>query len=517
MRSSVLFGGIVMLTAGAAYAATSVDAVQAGWHPMISLFGAGDRSNAVTNIRAVNHVSEVAVKNTKKDPDVQKFIDDTIEDLTDFNLGEFYSRLPHQNGEYRELWVKGELQGDTYRVVQAKDKKGYAVSLKGERNKLGDMSLTIRSKPTKGASDKSAYFLGMRVGLGIGDIKWANVMTSVQDLSRIAVSVNPEQGTHEPAVASSEARSKAKALHPKLSSEDLDVLALMFEAYPNLAPELSKLGTIEDVRTVWNGKGYAQLSAVMKGSPERFGKSYPEFAKFLDHMDDIASFDVKWLDKQGRTLTTMKIDSERLSFQFNCYVKDGFLLPFKGVKVFEDEPVDPLASSITATKVIADARIKLLGLVIKMQNINLDLFYQPNQYNTDIGLTFTKVPPVKVEGAALGFVPTALVDAMIPGNMESLTKDFLTVAATGNGGKGFTLAGKIGTAGEGSKNGVIEGGFDFDALDNFLIKIGVGMVSQRLVPNNDALDEIKSYSGAVQAAFAKDFKRFETHDVHASR
>jgi hypothetical protein len=517
MRSSFLCGGAVLLATGVAYAA-SMDTIDAGWQPMISLFGAGERANAVTQIRAVNHASEVAIHNTKRDPSVQKFIDSTIEDLSDFDLGDFHASLPNQNGEYRELWVRGELDGDAYRVTQAKEKKGYAVTLRGERLKLGDMSLTIRAKPTKGAGGKDAFFIGLRTGLGIGKIRWSNVMAAVQDFARIAVAVNPQSGgAKEPVVASSEARAKAKQLHPKLSAEDLDVMALMFDAYPNLAPELSKLGVIEDVRTVWAGKGYQQLTAVMRGSPERFGKSYPAFAKYLDNMDDIATFDVKWLDKQGRNLTTTKIDSDRLSFQFSCYVKDGYLLPFKGVKVFEDEPVDPLASTIMSTKVVVDARIKLLGLIVKMKEMSLDLFYQPNANNTEIGLTFTKVPQVQVEGAALGFVPTALVDAVIPGNMESLARDFLSIAAKGNGGKGMTLAGKIGVPDENAAGGVMEVGVDVDALDNFMIKIGLGMVNDRLMPKPEALDEIKGYSGAVQAAFAKDFTRYERHGASASK
>jgi hypothetical protein len=516
MRSTFLYGGIVMLTAGAAYAA-SPTALEAGWQPMLSLFGAGDRTNAVSAIRDVNHASEVAIHNTQRDPSVQKFIDDTIEDLSDFNLGDFQARLPNPNGEYRELWVRGELQGDAYRITQAKEKKGYAVSVKGERNKLADMSLTIRAKPTQGAEGKSAYFVGIRSGLGIGNIRWSNVMTAVQDFARIAVAANPQPGAKEPAVASSDARAKAKALHPKLGAEDLDVMALMFDAYPNLAPELSKLGTIEDVRTTWAGKGYQQLTAVMKGSPERFGKSYPQFAKYLDHMGDIATFEIKWLDKQGRNLTTTKLDSDTLTFQFSCYVKDGYLLPFKGVKVFEDEPVDPMASALTSTKMIVDARMKLLGLVVKMKEMSIDLFYQPSPNFMEMGLTFTKVPAVQVEGAALGFVPTALVDAVIPGNMESLTRDFLTVAAKGNGGKGFTMAGKIGAANDTTTNGALEFGVDVEALDNFMIKIGVGMVNERMMPSNDAIDEIKAYSAAVQGAFAKDFARYERQSASASK
>jgi hypothetical protein len=64
---------------------------------------------------------------------------------------------------------------------------------------------------------------------------------------------------------------------------------------------------------------------------------------------------------------------------------------------------------------------------------------------------------------------------------------------------------------------VLEAGVDIDMLDNFLIKIGVGMVNERLMPKPAALDEIKAYSGAVQAAFAKDFKHFERHAATASK
>ena len=41
-------------------------------------------------------------------------------------------------------------------------------------------------------------------------------------------------------------------------------------------------------------------------------------------------------------------------------------------------------------------RMKLLGLIVKMKELNLDLFYQPNKNNTEMGITFTKVPPIQV-------------------------------------------------------------------------------------------------------------------------
>jgi hypothetical protein len=517
LRKPLLWGGAAaLMAAGTAYAA-SLDATDAGWQPFVMLFGGGDKDKAVTALEAVNHAFEVSINNTKREQSVQEFIDATIEDLADFNLGDFHDRLPHKNGDYRELWVRGEIQGNAYVITQAKEKKGYQVTLKGDRNDLAAFSTTVRSKETKGAGDKSAYFIGLRTGLGIGNVRWDNAMVALQKYARIHGTVNPESEATDEVPTSADTKAKVKKLHPKLAADDLEVISLLWEAFPKLAPELSKLGTVEDARTVWSGKGYQQVNVLLRGLPERFEESYPALAGYLDNMNDIALLDIKWMDKKGRTLTQIKVDSDKLTFQLSCYIKNGFLLPFKGVKVYENEPIDPMADTITSTKIIADARLKLLGVILKLNQLNLDSFYEPHPGYAEMGLTFTKVPEVKVEGAALGFVPTALVDAFIPGNIESVTRDFLGVAAKGNGGKGLIAAAKLGVAKEGSERGVLEAGIDFDALDNFLVKIGLGMVNERLIPKPEALDEAKAYFGALQQAFSKDFKRFEAHGATASK
>jgi hypothetical protein len=495
--------------ASAAYAFTALDATDAGWDPLVVLWGKGEKSDAVRELHRLTDAFEISLKHTKLDQATDEFVDATIEDLADFNLGDFYERLPNKNGDYRELWVRGEIKGNQYLITQAKEKKGYQVTIRGDRNELAQMSTTVRSKETRGAGDKSAYFIGYRFGLGIGDFRWDAAMTALQDYARVGTIVNPAQGAREPIVAGSSARSKAKELHPKLSNEDLDVLGVMFEAYPALAPVLSRMGTVDDVRTVWSGKSYQQVSVTLRGVPERFEKHYPALAAYMDHMDDIALLDIKWNDKKGRQLTSIKVDSEKLTFQFSCYIKDGLLLPFKGVKVYENEPIDPMADTITSTRILADARLKMLGVVIKLTGLSMDAFYEPHPGYAEMGLTFTKLPEIKVEGAALGFVPTALVDAFIPGNIESVTRDFLRVAAEGNGGKGLIAVAKLGAGKEGSNRGVLEAGIDFDALDNFLVKIGLGMVNERLIPKPDALDEAQAFIGHAHEAFVKDLTRFE--------
>jgi len=509
LQRALLSGVAVLLVASTAYAA--MDATNAGWDPLVALFGAGDKARASVGMSAMNRAFGISIRNTRRDPAVQKFMDATVEDFADFDLGEFHDRLPNKVGDFRELWVRGELLGDAYVITQAKEKKGYTVTLKGDRNELAAMSTTVRAKPMTGVGDKSAYFIGLRMGFGIGDLHWGDAMKSLTGFARIGSIANPRSGATEPVAASAATKATVKKMHPKLSSEDVDVIALLWEAYPSVLAELSTFASVENVRTLTHGKGYQQLTVMMRGVPERIAQKYPAFAKYFEKMGDIALFDAKWLDKQGRTLTTTKVDTQNLTFQFSCFIKDGYLLPYKGVKVYEDEPVDPMLDTLTATKVLLDARVKLLGVVIKIKELKLDLFYQPNPHYAELGLTLTKVPEIKVEGAALGFVPTALVDAVIPGNIEGLARDFLSVTAKGIKGEGMLVAGKVGVGKEGSGHGVLELGVDFAALDNFLIKIGLGMVNERLVPNADALEEAKASSAALQTAFAKDFSRFEKY------
>ncbi|MDB4986105.1 MAG: hypothetical protein JWN04_1283 [Myxococcaceae bacterium] len=511
LRNPLLLGGAFLLATGTAYAVANMDATNAGWTPLVTLWGAGDKPAAIKELHRITNAFDLALHHFQIDEATQEFTDGTIEDLEDFALADFYDRLPNKVGDYRELWVRGDIKGKNYVVAQAKEKKGYQVTLKSERNDLAAMSTTVRSKETKGYGDTSAYFIGYRFGLGLGNFRWDTAMGALQDWARLNMVGNPESGGGEVIQATASAKSKAKALHPKLSSEDLDAIGLLFEAYPSLATALSRLGQIDDVRTTWPKKSYQQVSLAMHADVDRFGEHYPAFAKYGDKLGDLALMDIRWVDSKGRTLMTFKIDSDKLSFAWQCYVKNGMLLPFKGVKVYENEPVDPMADTLTGSSFVTNARLKLLGVVIKLTALKTDVFYQPHAGYMESGLTFTQVPKIEVEGAALGFVPTALVDAFIPGNIESVTRDFLNVAAKGNDGKGFVGVLRMGIAKEDSTKGVLETGVDFDALDNFLVKIGLGMVSDKLIPDADAFTDIKKFSTDLYDGFVKDLARFESH------
>src|ERR1700712_4140151 len=134
LRNPLLLGGAVLFAAGTAYAAANMDATVGGWQPLVTLWGAGDKPAAVKELHRITNAFDLALHHFQIDEATQEFTDGTIEDLEDFALSDFYDRLPNKVGDYRELWVRGDIKGKNYVVGQAKDKKGYAVTLKGDRN-----------------------------------------------------------------------------------------------------------------------------------------------------------------------------------------------------------------------------------------------------------------------------------------------------------------------------------------------------------------------------------------------
>ena len=496
----------LLLGAGGAAALASLDSVQTGWSPLVRLYG--EPSGTVKELRRLTSAYSTALHHTEIDEPTQEFIDGILDDLEDFDLDSFHERLPEERGKSRELWVRGDLVGKKYLVRRADSKQAYQVSLKGPRSELAAMSGTVRSTPGRGYGDRPSYLLYGNYGLGVGSLTWDGATEALTQFARV-LSLGAV-GEGEPPAVSPEAAKQARALHTTLGDEDMAVLALLFDAYPELSRTLSRMGRVENVRTTWRGKGYQQISVKLHGLIDRFEQHYSALAKHLDRLDDLARFDIKWLDASGRTLMVAKVDSEKLTVQVECYVKDGKLLPSRGVQVFEDEPLEPLSAAYDKTRFAVDARFKMLGVIIKIKDLQLESWYRPAQTYAEMGTSLRRAPgSIHVEGAALGFVPTGLVDAFIPGNIESITREFFEVAARGNNKKGLVVNLKIGAPGSG-ENGVVEVMATAEALDNFLVKIGLGMVNDRLVPNDKAIAQAKQFAADLHDAFVRDLARYAT-------
>lgn len=493
--------------AATAFALDATSALSRGWAPLVAMHGAGDTQRAVSSLRAANKAMDVILAHTELDAPTEKFVKQAWQELEDFHLDDFYELLPTKNGAFREIGVTGAVQGSAFRIHEADLKKPFEVTLKGPRKNLADFSAVLRAKPTRAHGEHNAFLLQGRAGFGIGAISWNGLTDALTATLRLVSTGDPRPGSALPPQASEGARARMRVLHPKLAEEDLEVVALLHDAFPATSEAVGEIARIDDLRVSSSGTAYSKIRASVRILPERMKQHYPDLAKHLDKLDQLAHAKIRQVDSRGRSIFEAEVDTDKLSAVIECYVKDGLILPFTRDGVAVDEPIDPMGNQLARSRVLIDARIKMLGVVIHLDHLRADLRYTQHGSYAEVHSATTTLPGIRVEGAALGFVPTGLVDAFIPGNIESLTRDFFDVAVRGNDGKGVTLDVTAGSVAAGQP-GALELALGVEALDNFMVKMGVGIVNQRVVPDEDESEEADRLNLRLHQAFSKDFERF---------
>lgn len=498
--------GLSLVASGTALAASSHDTSLAGWRPVITLWG-GDQQQAIRTLERVTQAIHAAIHHYEIDAPTQKFIDGVIKELEDFDLDGLYKLLPDQVGSHRELNVKGALVGDRYRITRAEPGSAYAVSMQGPRNGLADMSLYVHARQKEGAKHDT-LLIGGSAGLGLGPLDYRALVEAQRELLRLVTTGHYLPDASQPFATSGIAREAVRETNPGLGDEDLEALALLFDAFPTLARALTQLGRVEDVRAASVGKNYHHITTRLRGEPDRLEKKYPALAKHARKLSDVLFAKLRVVDARGRDVVRATVDSAKLVASLECYVRDGLLLPFDSKRVYEDEPLDPLSDALQRMKVLIDARVNMLGIIVTTKGLRIDASYQAHGSYASATASMTTVPQLDVKGRALGIFSPGFLDLFIPGNIQSITEEFFRVAAEGNGGKGVYARGELGAKATGNP-GVVAGAASVEIMDTFLVKLGGGLVANRLMINVREKDEATRLAAELHDAFLVDFRAFK--------
>jgi hypothetical protein len=492
-----------LLAPAAALALTNAfDGVSAGWKPMVSWWGAGDAHKAVTSLAQLTTAFSAVLHRSQVDAPTREFVDDALEELGDFDLGDFHDLLPEQQAGFRQLRLRGDLRGDRYLIRRAEPGANFLVSVRGPRRGVADMSQVLRAKRIQPKDGPRSYLLDLSLGVGVGNLSWDHTVQAIADFGRIVADADPRVAASDLAHPSDDAVTLTKRLHPKLGPEDVASAALLFDAYPAVSRTFSQLGELEDLRAQPSGSGYQHVTVRMRALPARLSRTHPAFAEHLRKLGSVAHFDFRWVDDKGRTLMRWVIDSERLMFSTECYLKEGKILPVAGKRVFADEGIDPMGDALKRSQLFMHTRMSMFGITITLRDLRANVRYTPGATHGLLVGSVQTPPQVEVTGGAVG-----LIDALIPGNLRSLTYDFFEQAAHGNDKKGIVIA--IGAGSETpAQGGVIEWDMQLEALDSKLVKMGVGMVNERLVPSDEVLTDAKALLTALHDAFISDLARY---------
>lgn len=479
------------------------------WKPIVIFAGNGDSQLAINNLRGINEMQSLMADHATFDPQSQQFIDELWGSIEDFNLSRFYDILPEQNGEWRELRVKGRREGGEYCYVDATGQNFNAGIGKAA---LGDSSLLVRSKRIYNKDTGKVHFLmGGEWQIGWGSYSWQSFRTTVNEsVKLLSADSKTDIGNQQKFV-----ENEIDKMNVSLGAEDREILAPLWASFPNLWNLYASIGHVEDIvvqasnssyKNVKASDGVKEVSIVVAVDPEKIEDNYPAIGAYLDRIDDLLVVNLDLYSVDGKVLS-IELDTTNLKAKINMLLKGDGLIPVDNgvakldkIVHFHEAPLGFMA--------VVNAKVDIFGVTTEVNNIRSTVGYGPDDNGLHVDIKMNTLPDVKVSGMALGFMPTKLIDAFLPTNIDKIILEFMEVAINGNEGKGIEASIDLqNTTTPGVTNMQLSG--NVEALDSLLARIAVAVVNQRLLPSEKQNNELIALLKSSREAFNQDLALYE--------
>ena len=476
--------------------------IERGWRPPVELAGQGDAQLAIARLRDYHSLQKLVMENTEFHQETQKFVDDLWASLERFDLRRFYRMLPDQQDEWRSLRVYGRTGLDSYQLGPEPDGR----FRDSHTPQMGDLEAVIRARQIEKRRN-THYLLDGSFDLAIGELRWPSVVQAAHEGLRL---LTPTAGTSEAddALVPTRYHQLASTMNPKLRQDELAVIAPLWAAFPDVWALMAGLGEIEQLLLEpVPDTDYQRVSAVFVIDTQRLRYAYPALSRHLHFMSSLLQMTVELHDDQGKLLTSY-IDSEKLRAELHMMVRDGDILPMQNeLPILNAQPFNPNEPRAVTARI--DTRMDILGVIAHVQGMTADIHYQPTTQGARIDTRVTQVPEVSVGGRALGIIPTGMINFFLPRRIDQLMIDFLTVACEGNEGQGITGSLEFQQASRSGESSQISLQGAFEGLDNFFVRVGMGIVNTRVIPDPAVSEDLRKLFFDAHDAFARDLDQFE--------
>jgi len=499
----VLWGVLsIMSWAIPAYGQGTSDVLAYAWKPMVELTGGGDTAQAIDAMQELTELHGIVLKNTQNHPETQAFIDDMWRSLERFNLKTFYKMLPQQQDEWRQLQIFGRRDGGVYRIGPDTRTNPDAEPMPEAR--LGDFAMLARVDEIL-HEDGDRYLINYQWQAGVNPFSVAAIDRSISAALGLLEIDGSQFGGQSSVPWIQKLRSDVKTVNPKLEGEDVTVLTPLWAGFPASWLQLSKWGQIDNVINASEpGTDYQHMMISFTILPEKMARYYPHLAGYLTKLGELIGIAMDVDSEDGRVLRMMW-NSETLKGTLEGYVRNGELLPVK-----DNKPIliDRVAQAEQQLTVKAHILMRVFGLEISMNNLISNVLYRKNTKEIELFASTTQMPDINIEGRFFGIMPASMIDSLMPSGIDGLAKEFMKVAVEGDNGKGIHQHVRL--LQEKPKqlsNLKIES--TFEGLNNFMVRLGVSIISKRVIPGDDATNDIRRLMLDSNKAFASDLVRFE--------
>lgn len=457
-----------------------------GWHPPLALAGDVPASQGVSLLRQELDWQQKVVTATQLDPQVDQIRVKLWSAVRSFNLKGLYNTLPDTQGDWRSLTLRGQLTPGHYRVSKT-DPGGFNNPL----TSLGALStqLAMRPRPTPPNGPSGHHFeVRARLRSDVGPIAWADVLkttwVSLKHLTTAAPIAPPTSGG---LVGGTGGQS--------------EILLQLQPAFPATYRWYLSIAAIPNLLAHQKTRSRARHMHITVQLDDGLSKHYPRVADYLEQLKGFISGDFHIQNESGRWLS-MDFDSTHERVTLDGWVVDGHLVPSRnGVPQLNAIDTRTSLNSLSFQSV-ANIKLTAMGVTVKLNDWPFDWQYKRSSKGANYAGRITQKPSIDVSGAALGFIPSGLVDVAIPGNIEGIVNDFMRVLTHSNDGQGAKLSVNYAdSAGDGS---ILSASVDGNTLDNFFVHFAVNLVNKRIIPNSAQFQGLKDLASDGLTAARKD-------------
>ncbi|TGK29532.1 hypothetical protein EHQ12_17415 [Leptospira gomenensis] len=217
---------------------------------------------------------------------------------------------------------------------------------------------------------------------------------------------------------------------------------------------------------------------------------YAELGDYIDSIKYLGWINVTIENPKGRTLAEFRLDSKRPDVSFKFITKQGKIFPYdsKGT-LFPEESFAISSLNRFPFQIRIALEANLYGLLLENSEILLSGVFVNFSDNGFLSLKILKVNPFDVSGGFSYVIPTWAIDFVIPGNLESIIREFTDTLVRANGDKGTKVV--LSWNRELGKT-FLRTHLESEFLDNFLIRFGLKIWNHKVLPSEEAREDIRN-------------------------
>ncbi|WP_243394776.1 hypothetical protein [Leptospira adleri] len=402
--------------------------------------------------------------------------------LEKFELKKLYHSEFLQKEEDGTHWVsyKGKFSSDGYKI-SLEDKRMKTISVSSFGDFSAEFDLKHNPKPLFSGT---SYSGNLDLTTHLGPFTHKHAVTAMESSLKF---LDPQNVRHIDAPAS--------LIFKKVNDpEARKVLNDLSKSFPDLAKFLNYYFGLESLLVLSEDKATNGEGAItkfnFKGSISRnISDDYEELGDYLDSIKYLGWVYIRLENPKGKTLAEIRLNSKTPDISFKFITKHGKILPYdsKGNLFPEDSfAVSSLNHFPFQVKVAVEAN--LYGLLLENPEILLSGLFVNHPENASLSFKIVKIEKFDVSGGFSYVIPTWAINLVIPGNLESIIHEFTETLVHANGEKGTKVS--LSWNRDSGKT-LMKTHIESEFLDNFFIRFGLKIWNHKVLPSEEARDDIR--------------------------